>query len=354
MTIINMSGGRAGKTPVYQSRNVTPTQFPMTVQPQEGYDALSSVQVNAPANLLAQNIRKDVNIAGVVGTYEAVAPEIKLQQKTVMLDGQPVAVTPDSGYDGLSQVSVAWDNRCSPGNIRSGVTMFGVTGTYTGTVPSVSTYDWYPHNYVGSFGYPALLVGRDISVPNSTNSTGTLSGFLSSGTLIRYAYMRGYFASASGGSCPYMQSIGYWQPNRDGYECDLSSYSWTNTNRTDGMSSVLSNISSYLDSDYFSGTMKCAVAAYVVNDDDESLQCSCAMDWEDQGGESGAYDPEFYIRNVPFTYSNGNVTYTLSTSSSGALGRVPKTVYLPPGIVWSSSSVHVRLGLMFMGVTVEA
>ena len=354
MTIINMSGGRAGKTPVYQARSIIPTAFPTTVQPQEGYDALSQVTVQTPSNLLAQNIRKDVDIAGVIGTYEATAPTISLQQKTVTPSTSPQIVKADEGYDGLSQVQVVGSNNLTPGNIRSGVNIFGVKGTYTGTVPSVSTYDWYPHNYVGSFGYPALLVGRDISVPNSTNSTGTLSGFLSSGTLIRYAYMRGYFASASGGSCPYMQSIGYWQPNRDGYECDLSSYSWTNTNRTDGVSSVLRNISSYLDSDYFSGTMKCAVAAYVVNDDDESLQCSCAMDWEDQGGESGAYDPEFYIRNVPFTYSNGNVTYTLSTSSSGALGRVPKTVYLPPGVVWSSSSVHVRLGLMFMGVTVEA
>lgn len=73
MTIINMSGGKAGKPPVYQARTVTPQTFPTTVEPQQGYDALSSVQVNAPANLLAQNIRKDVNIAGVVGTYEALS-----------------------------------------------------------------------------------------------------------------------------------------------------------------------------------------------------------------------------------------------------------------------------------------
>lgn len=354
MTIINMSGGKAGKPPVYQARTVQPTQFPTTVEPQQGYDALSSVQVNAPANLLAQNIRKDVNIAGVVGTYEAVAPTIKLQQKTVTPSASAQAITPDSGYDGLSSVTVSGSVKLIPSNIKEGVTIFNVQGSYRGVEPSASTYDWYPHNYVGSFGYPALLVGTDIPIPSSKNSVGTLSGFLATGTLIRYTYMSGYFASASGGSCPYMQDIGYWQPSRDGYECDLSSYSWTNTNRTDGISSVLSNISVYLDSNYFSGTMKCAVAAYVVHDDDESLECSCAMDWNDQDGTSGAYDPEFYIRNVPFTYSNGNVTYTLSTSSSGALGRVPKTVYLPPGVVWSSSSVHVRLGLMFMAVTVNA
>lgn len=355
MTIINMSGGKAGKPPVYQARTVQPTQFPTTVQPQEGYDALSQVTVNAPANLLAQNIRKDVSIAGVVGTYEATAPTIKLQQKMFMPDSTGKVITPDEGYDGLSQVMVHGDPALKPENIRKGENIFGVAGTYEGVAPSASTYDWFPTNSIGSFGYPILFAGSDISIPSSPDSYGEGQGFLATGTMIRYTYQRGYWASASGGSCPFLQNSSFFTNEKRMYRVDTSSYNWSNTNRKDGIASVLSRISDYLEDDYFSGTMKCAVAAYIVDNDDTPYS-SCLMSYQDADGNSGAYDPDFYVRNVPFTYSNGNVTYTLSTSSSGALGRQPDHIILPGGVQWNSTSSirHIRLGLMFMGVTVNA
>lgn len=42
----------------------------MDIAPPAGYDGISSVMVVAPDNLSAANIRKGVNIAGVTGTYE--------------------------------------------------------------------------------------------------------------------------------------------------------------------------------------------------------------------------------------------------------------------------------------------
>lgn len=50
--------------------NIVPTTSSQTITPDVGYDGLESVQVNGDTNLIADNIKKDVSIFGVTGTYE--------------------------------------------------------------------------------------------------------------------------------------------------------------------------------------------------------------------------------------------------------------------------------------------
>lgn len=303
MTIINMSGGKAGKPPVYQARTIQPTAFPTTVTPQTGYDALSSVQVNAPANLLAQNIRKDVNIAGVVGTYEAVAPEIKLQQKTAWLDGGPLAVTPDDGYDGLSQVSVGWDGKCSPENIRSGVTMFGVTGTFTGTRDTlfngIMSWDFSNDNPT----YPMIRSTRTFGLESNEMNPGGQPWALM-GNSAFYAY------TTSGAICVWgarpIQSNLFTIPGdtyMTGFKQAVTTEfngSFSSNRDTSTMDSLLKTVSSYSDRDYFNGTMTCR-PWWIWRSSSSWGSCISSSSWEGS------------LMTISFTYSNGRCTYTIPT-----------------------------------------
>ena len=56
----------------------------------------------------------------------------KLQTKTATPSTSSQSVTPDDGYDGLSEVTVAGDSNLVASNIKSGVNIFGVNGSYSG------------------------------------------------------------------------------------------------------------------------------------------------------------------------------------------------------------------------------
>lgn len=100
------------------------------VSPDSG-KVLNKVTITKPATLVASNIKKGVTIGGVAGSY---APTFTTETKTVALamgSGNQV-ISKTSGKDGMTQVTVTKPSTMLPANIKKGVNIGGVTGTYEG------------------------------------------------------------------------------------------------------------------------------------------------------------------------------------------------------------------------------
>ena len=100
-----------GNTPNLQTKTVTPSESTQTVSPDSGYDGLSKVTVNA-----------------ISSTYIGSDVTKKAQQLTSKTTDQSIA----SGQYLSRTQTIKGDANLVAGNIKSGVSIFGVTGTYTG------------------------------------------------------------------------------------------------------------------------------------------------------------------------------------------------------------------------------
>lgn len=135
VNILGVVGTYSGGTPSLQTKSVNPTTSQQVVEPDNGYDGLSAVTVGAvtssiDSNIQAGNIKSGVNILGVNGTYTGGGSNY--QQKTVTPSASQQVVSADSGYDALSQVTVNGSSNLVAGNIKKDVEIFGVTGTLEG------------------------------------------------------------------------------------------------------------------------------------------------------------------------------------------------------------------------------
>ena len=115
--IFNVTGSYAGSssggnTPNLQTKTVTPSESTQTVSPDSGYDGLSKVTVNA---ISSTYIGSDV-------TKKSAATYIPKTTDQSIASGQYLSGTQ----------TIKGDANLVAGNIKSGVNIFGVTGTYAG------------------------------------------------------------------------------------------------------------------------------------------------------------------------------------------------------------------------------
>lgn len=116
---VNVSSSDSGATPTYQSKSVTPSESSQTVTPDNGYDALSSVIVNA-----------------ISSTY--VGSGITQKSATTYTPGTSNQTIASGTYLTGTQ-TISGDSNLIASNIKSGVSIFGVAGTYAGSGSSGSS-----------------------------------------------------------------------------------------------------------------------------------------------------------------------------------------------------------------------
>lgn len=101
--------------PSFQSKSATPTKSQQVITPDSSYDGLSSVTVEPiPSQYIVPSGTKNIDANGNgidVKQYESVnvnvpAPTPSLQNKSIAPATSQQTVTPDTGYDGLSSVTV--------------------------------------------------------------------------------------------------------------------------------------------------------------------------------------------------------------------------------------------------------
>ena len=120
-----------------ETKSVTPSTAQQTINPSSGKIGMSQVTV-AAAPLETKTVTPTAAAqivspsSGKIGMSQVTVAATPLQAKTVTPSASQQVITPGSTYVGLSKVTVAGDADLVAGNIKSGVNIFGVTGTYEG------------------------------------------------------------------------------------------------------------------------------------------------------------------------------------------------------------------------------
>ena len=128
------------------------------ITPDNGYLGIKKVTVNGvdntiDNNITADNIKHGVDILGVTGTYAPVTKPIEITPST-----QEQVKVPDMGVDGFNSVTVHAvdkniDSNIQAGNIRKGVEILGVTGEFGVELYEYDNTDFVKDTLVQSGNY---------------------------------------------------------------------------------------------------------------------------------------------------------------------------------------------------------
>lgn len=196
-TINNLPEAGGEAEPILQSKTVTPTTSQQIISADAGYDGLNTVTINAvtsaiDSDITAANIKSGVNILGVTGTYNNQKPE---QTKSVTITSNGTqSITPDSGKV-LTSVNVTTNVPIPDGYIQpSGSIDISENGSY-----DVTQYSNVNVDVAGSGG-------SDTTVEDGLIGQ-TLSGVYSNDRVTKIGFGAFYACGLTSGDFPNATSV---------------------------------------------------------------------------------------------------------------------------------------------------
>ena len=252
MSVEVMSGGGASQK--LQTKTATPSTSSQSVTPDDGYDGLSEVTVSAmpSGSLNSPTISSSGLVTAQVGTGGYLASGTN---KTLQLTTQASkTVTPStsnqtavaSGRYTTGAVTVKGDSNLVASNIKSGVSIFGVSGTYVGS----GSYKIYSGAVEGSYTNFTAVANLNLPTGSDYLDTDKIVWVLiwnetvleiDEAPIVFWEYQRGYTGGGNRQEIGYMTTgdshVGYGSQNwtveaHNGYV----TAGWRNTdwNRFDG------------------------------------------------------------------------------------------------------------------------
>ncbi len=199
-----------GETVKMQSKTATPTKATQEITPDTGYSALSGVTVNPIPNeyiipsgslTITENGQQNVaQYASVNVNVQAQEHEPNLQEKSATPTETTQEITADSGYDGMSKVTVG---AISSGYVGSGVTRRNSsdlsTNGATVNVPA-GYYEEAASKSIasGSATTPATTITADPTI--SVSSSGLITATASASKSVTPTVSAGYVSSGTAGT----------------------------------------------------------------------------------------------------------------------------------------------------------
>ena len=142
--IFNLAVQKGAAEPVLQEKNVTPSTVTQEVIPDAGYDGLSKVNVEAMSIATQATPSVSIDSSGLItatatqtagyveaGTKSA-TKQLAFQAAKTIIPTTTSQIAVSSGYYTGGTVTVKGDSNLVAENIKSGVSIFGVNGTYEG------------------------------------------------------------------------------------------------------------------------------------------------------------------------------------------------------------------------------
>lgn len=189
-------------SPTYQTKTVTPTKSSQIITPDTGYNALSGVTVNAIPNeyiIPSGSITITKNGINDVTNYSSVTVDVRnssinLQSKNASISTSEQTITSDTGYDGLSSVTIeALSLQSKTVNPSNSIQVIEPSSSYHAlssvTVNAIQS---------GSAGTPDTTISTTPTI--SINSSGLITVSVSSSQSVTPTVSEGYVSEGTSGT----------------------------------------------------------------------------------------------------------------------------------------------------------